>query len=100
MIQLRPYQTDVKQKIFNAWNSGYNNVLLVLPTGSGKTKCFCSLIIDTLNDQSVSLPTAIMVHRKELVQQICLTLAEENISHNIIKQIGSNNLEFLKFLLC
>lgn len=84
MIELRPYQKDLKGNIFNAWNCGYRNVLLVLPTGMGKTKTFCSLVIDTLSDPRGALPTAIMVHRKELVQQICLTLAEEGISHNII----------------
>ena len=85
MIKLRPYQLDVKQKIFNAWNQEqYENVLLRMPTGSGKTKTFCSLIIDTLSDQGLAFPTAVLVHRKELVQQICLTLAEEGIHHNII----------------
>lgn len=83
MITLRPYQSKAKQDIFNAWKAGYKNVLLRMPTGTGKTKLFCSLVIDTLSYQE-PLPTAIMVHRKELVQQICLTLAEEGIEHNII----------------
>lgn len=30
------------------------------------------------------LPTVIIAHRKELVQQICITLAEEGIEHNVI----------------
>ena len=64
MINLRPYQEDLKSRIFQAWDCGYKNVLLVLPTGLGKTKSFCSLVIDTPN-----LPTAIMVHRKELVNK-------------------------------
>jgi len=84
MIKLRPYQAKVKAEIFEAWNNGVKNVLLVMPTGGGKTKTFCSLVIDTLNNQGAGFPTAIMVHRKELVQQICLTLAEEEIPHNII----------------
>ncbi len=79
MIELRPYQKELKSQIFNAWDSGYKNVLLVLPTGLGKTKSFCSLVIDTPD-----LPTAIMVHRKELVQQISLVLAEEGVYHNLI----------------
>jgi len=37
-----------------------------------------------MNHQGILTPTAIMVHRKELVQQICLTLAEEGIHHNVI----------------
>lgn len=84
MINLRPYQNDLKSKIFHAWNCGYRNVLLVTPTGSGKTVIFCSLVIDVLNSPTGTLPTAIMVHRKELVQQISLTLAKEGVYHNLI----------------
>lgn len=84
MIKLRPYQEAAKASVFTAWNSNYRNVLLVMPTGGGKTKTFCSLVIDTLHLLTGALPTAIMVHRKELVQQISLTLAEEGIQHNII----------------
>ena len=36
MITLRPYQKEVKQKIYNAWKSNYRNVLAVMPTGGGK----------------------------------------------------------------
>lgn len=70
----------MKTRVYHAWDSGFKNVLLVLPTGGGKTKTFCSIISDTLQIHT----TAVMVHRKELVQQICLTLAEEGIYHNII----------------
>jgi DNA repair protein RadD len=83
MIKLRPYQETVKADVFSAWNF-YKNVLLVMATGMGKTKTFCSLVIDTLHLLTGALPTAIMVHRKELVQQISLVLAEEGIQHNII----------------
>lgn len=48
------------------------------------TKTFCSIIIDIIRQHGSSYPIAVMVHRKELVQQICLTLAEEEIEHNII----------------
>lgn len=84
MINLRKYQIDVKSSVFVAWDNSYRSVLLVMPTGTGKTKTFCSLVIDTLSITSGGLTTAIMVHRKELVQQISLTLAEEGIVHNII----------------
>lgn len=84
MIKLRPYQENIKAAVFTEWNEGYRNVLLVLPTGMGKTKSFVSLVIDTLSSPTGAIPTAIMVHRKELVQQISLVLAEEGIPHNII----------------
>lgn len=81
---LRPYQVQLKGEIYDAWRSGYQNVLAVMPTGLGKTKTFCSITIDMALRASDRTPTAILVHRKELVQQISLTLAEEEIVHNII----------------
>jgi superfamily II DNA or RNA helicase len=84
-LVLRPYQETVKAQIYEAWKT-HRNVLLQLPTGGGKTKTFCSISIDIAISgiTGQQLPTAIMVHRKELVQQISLTLAEEGIPHNII----------------
>ncbi len=82
-IVLRPYQVQLKADIYEAWNAGHKNVLAVLPTGMGKTKKFCKLAMEMALGQN-QFPTAIMVHRKELVQQISLTLAEEEITHNII----------------
>lgn len=82
-IVLRSYQNDLKADVYDAWNAGHKNVLAVMPTGMGKTKLFCIIAMEmALNAQKY--PTAIMVHRKELVQQISLTLAEEGIVHNII----------------
>ena len=82
--ELRPYQINMKNQIYAAWDKGDKNVLLVLPTGLGKTYTFCSIAMDMALNPANRLPTAIMVHRKELVQQISLTLAEEQITHNII----------------
>lgn len=83
-IVLRPYQLQLKSDIYEAWRAGHKNVLAQLPTGMGKTKTFCDLTIDMAIKSMDKTPTAIMVHRKELVQQISLTLAEESIVHNII----------------
>jgi len=78
---LRPYQLKLKADIYKAWSDGYKNILTVMPTGGGKTRLFCDIAVE---QSQLGLPTAIEVHRKELVQQICLTLAELNIPHNII----------------
>lgn len=86
-IVLRDYQVKAKKDIYRAWDEGHKNVLLTKPTGMGKTKTFVSLAIETAIDpRGPKFPTAIMVHRKELVQQISLTLAEEGVPHNIIAQ--------------
>ena len=99
---LRPYQDKIKADTYEAWNSGAINVLLVMPTGMGKTATFSNISIE----QAVLMtgprfPTAILVHRKELVQQISLTLAEEGVRHNIIAPrnvikgiVAAHRLEF------
>ncbi len=81
---LRPYQEELKAEIYKRWDEGHKNIMLCLPTGLGKTKTFCSIAKDKAVDSHNKLVTAILVHRKELVQQISLTLAEELIPHNII----------------
>jgi len=83
---LRPYQIEMKRQIYEQWDNGVNTVMLQLPTGMGKTKTFSSIIIDKAVSAppAQKLPTAVMVHRKELVQQISLTLSEEGVEHNII----------------
>ncbi len=81
---LRPYQLELKPMLFEEWSKGHQNVLMQLPTGMGKTVLFSSVAIDFAVTPLNIMPTAILVHRKELVQQISLTLAEEEITHNII----------------
>ena len=82
---LRPYQSDLKARIYHEWSQGHRNVLAVMPTGGGKTKTFCDIAREmAIDPNGPRLPTTIMVHRKELVSQISLTLAEEGITHNII----------------
>jgi len=81
-IILRDYQNELKSSIYQQWDTGVKNVLLVLPTGGGKTKLFCKIAIEYAYDKKI--PVAISVHRKELVSQISLTLAEDGITHNII----------------
>jgi superfamily II DNA or RNA helicase len=81
---LRPYQENVKQRIYDEWGKGHKNVLLVLPTGLGKTAVLTTIAIDKSVLPHNKIVTAIVVHRKELVQQISLTLAEQGVSHNIM----------------
>lgn len=52
-------------------------------TVTHNTKTFATIAMDMALGHN-KFPTAIQVHRKELVQQISLTLAEEEIPHNII----------------
>lgn len=81
---LRDYQNKDKQAIYDAWDAGHDNVLYRLPTGGGKTITFCSIAVEMAVTPKNKTPTAITVHRKELLQQISCTLAEQKVMHNII----------------
>ena len=78
-MKLRPYQTDVKCGIYEAWDEpGVLCVLAILPTGAGKTVTF-SDILHGHNGASCAV-----AHRQELVSQISLALAREGVQHRII----------------
>jgi DNA repair protein RadD len=84
MTILRPYQEQLKADIYEAWRNGNKNILACMPTGMGKTRLFCKIAEEMAIKSLEKTPTAIIVHRKELVQQISLTLAEQGYVHNII----------------
>ena len=76
MAELRPYQTDGIYKIFNCWKSGKRSVLFQMPTGTGKTVLFSQIVkLGFDNDRRI----LIVVHRKELVEQITEKLTARNV---------------------
>ena len=42
-MELRPYQTEAQNAIFEQWDNGVRNTLMVLPTGCGKTVVFAKV---------------------------------------------------------
>lgn len=78
MIKLRKdYQLPLKNKIMQAWHT-VRGVLAVCPTGGGKTIIFSSIMSDHKG------ASAAVVHRKEIVGQISLSLAALGLKHRII----------------
>ena len=91
---LRDYQQQNKAAIYKEWGRGSTNIMLQMPTGTGKTHLFASIIKD-LQDyffkkaceahlksweerQRWALPKIlVLVHRIELIEQIHDTLAEK-----------------------
>lgn len=93
MFTLRHYQDRMKQKFYTLIRKGVKYILVVMPTGTGKTVLFSSIayemaivgmILDLVNNICEKFPTAIVVHREELIGQISLTLAKAGIVHNLI----------------
>ena len=78
MFELRDYQHQLKNDVYTAWDSGRTNVIMQSATGSGKTVTFC----DILREQKT--PSVVTAHRSEIVSQISLALAEQQVPHNII----------------
>ena len=65
-MNLRPYQEQAKQAIFEEWGNGNQKTLLVLPTGCGKTIVFAKVVEECVRRGKRVL---IMAHRAELLEQ-------------------------------
>lgn len=84
---LRPHQIEAKAKIFEAWTK-YDSVMLQMPTGTGKTYLFTSLINDIINTYKLAhkdIKILIVAHRTELLDQISATLNKFGIAHGFIQ---------------
>lgn len=68
-ISLRKYQIESLNQILDEFNS-INSVLLQMPTGTGKTAVFCALIKKWIQQIQPNKRVLVLVHRKELVDQI------------------------------
>ena len=65
-MELRPYQREAKEAIFDKWADGMNKILLVLPTGCGKTIVFAKVAEECVRRGQRVL---ILAHRGELLEQ-------------------------------
>ena len=65
-MELRPYQKEAKEAIFEQWDSGVLKTLLVLPTGCGKTVVFAKVTEECVRKGDRVL---ILAHRGELLDQ-------------------------------
>lgn len=77
MANLRGFQSQANRETEEAWSEGHKNVMVVIPTGGGKTVCMGDMA-RRHDGYGVS-----MAHRKELVGQISKAFAREGIVHSI-----------------
>lgn len=85
-MELRDYQVESINNIYKAWDEGHKNVLMVLPTGSGK-----SIVLAEILRQHKGR-VLLCAHRSEILCQLSLTLGKFDIRHNLT--IGNNYADF------
>jgi superfamily II DNA or RNA helicase len=81
MITLFDFQEAALSEISFRWRSGARAVMLVMPTGSGKTTTFCEA---ALRAAARGRRVLILVHRRELLKQTSRTLSDFGIDHGLI----------------
>lgn len=72
-MELRDYQMEAKNSIFEEWDRGVQKTLLVLPTGCGKTIVFAKVSEDCVRQGDRVL---ILAHRGELLDQAADKIAK------------------------
>lgn len=78
---LRFYQYDMLVEAARLMRLGVRRILLVLPTGAGKT-VMASAMIQSAMQQSMA--AQFMVHRRELIEQTSETFTRMNLPHGFI----------------
>jgi len=81
MIVLRDFQEVCIEECRDAIRRGYRSLIIVAPTGAGKTVIGASIIqsADDLQKQSM-----FMAHRRELIRQTANKLWDFGVSHGVI----------------
>jgi DNA repair protein RadD len=80
-FELRPYQVDVLVEIERAIEAGKRRILLVAPTGSGKTIIGSELIRRYVARYQTAL---FLGHRREIVTQNSRKLSDNGVRHGVI----------------
>lgn len=81
---LRPYQQQMKEDVYSLWDK-MDNLMIQMPTGTGKTIVFTSVVRDIRRWCVAHSPESkilIVAHRKELITQASSKL--KDVPHGII----------------
>jgi DNA repair protein RadD len=78
---LRDYQEEMLLEALHLMRLGYRRILLVLPTGGGKTRMSAAMLGSA---SQIALTGQFMVHRKELIDQTSDTFTEAGITHGFV----------------
>lgn len=80
-MKLRPYQQNGISDIRNAFTSGNRKVCYVAPCGAGKR---IMIVFMAQEAEKRGNSTLLLVHRAELLSQLCETLTETKVDYGVI----------------
>jgi superfamily II DNA or RNA helicase len=80
MIQLRPYQQQTIDQIDQKLREGKKRILMVAPTGAGKTEIMGKMIERSIKH---NFPVVFIVRRRELVKNASRRFAKNGIDHSV-----------------
>lgn len=80
-FELRPYQDTAIENIRKSIRAGNNHILLVAPTGSGKTVIAAQIVKSATNKNRRVM---FLAHRRELIYQCADKLMKFGVDHGII----------------
>lgn len=81
VVKLRDYQERAVDRVRLAFREGYKAVLLVAPTGAGKTVIFSYI---AKNAAAKGSRVLILAHRDQLIKQASAKLTDNAVQHGII----------------
>lgn len=84
---LREYQVNAKKRIYEYWCE-VDSVMLQMPTGTGKTHVFTSVVNDLLGyykKRNERINILVVAHKTEIIDQISERLKAHSIKHGIIQ---------------
>lgn len=81
MISLRDYQTSAVLRVREAMRAGAKRVVLVLPTGAGKTRTGAAIVERAIGRGS---RVVWLAHRTELIEQTAKTLHEHGLPVGVV----------------
>lgn len=79
-INLRPYQQQTIDQIDQKLREGKKRILMVAPTGAGKTEIMGKMIERSVKH---NFPVVFIVRRRELVKNASRRFAKNGIDHSV-----------------
>ena len=88
MIQLRPYQVHAIERVHQRVAAGVRRLVVVLPTGGGKTTIAVELILDVIAKGQFAL---FLAHRRELISQTQRRLVQMGVPEHEVGVLMGND---------